>query len=79
MEWPCAQKLLHEEKACPKCQAVNIFASGDRDKVRGPFDLNTILVINETYVGKWGLIFAREHKLLTNDIVDGFGNVFVRT
>ena len=57
---------------------VNMFAGGDRDEVRGLFNLNTLVVINETHVGKRGLVITREHKARTNDIIDSFGNVFVR-
>ena len=42
------------------------------------FNLDTIVVIDETHVRKGRLVFARESEVLANDIIDSFGNVLVR-
>ena len=54
-----------------------MFASRDRDKVRRLFNVNTIVVINKTCIGKRRLVFTREHEVFASDRVDCFGSILV--
>ena len=42
------------------------------------FNLDAIVVVDETHVSKGKLVFARESEALANDIINSFGNVLVR-
>ena len=57
---------------------IDVFGSQNGDKIRGLLDLNTVLVVDKTRVGKRMLILTREHEVFANNIVDGFGNVLIR-
>ena len=56
--------------------AINVFASGNGDKVRGLHYLDAIAIINKAHAGKQSFFFTREHMVFTNDIVYSFGNIF---
>ena len=42
------------------------------------FNLDSIIVVYETHIGKGWFVFAGKSKTLPDDIVDSLGNVFVR-
>ena len=42
-------------------------------------NLNAIVVIKESHLSKGRLVFPRESEAPANDIIDSFGNVFIRT
>ena len=58
--------------------AIDIFASRNGDEVRGLLNLDTIVIIDETHVGKIRFVLSREHEVLANDIIDSFGSSFIR-
>ena len=41
-------------------------------------NLDAIVVVDKTHVGKRRFVFPREHEALANDIIDSFGNVLIR-
>ena len=58
--------------------AIDVFGGRNRDKSGGLFNLDAIVVVNESHVSKGRLVFAGKSKTLSDDIVDSLGNVFVR-
>ena len=57
---------------------INVFTSQDGDKVGGLLDLDAVVVIYKPHVGKRRLVFSRQHEGLSNNVIDGLSNVFVR-
>ena len=60
--------------------------SRNGNKVRGLLNLTAIVIVNKAHVivnkahvGKQGLVFTRNHKAFTNDIIDSVGNVLIGT
>ena len=58
--------------------AIDIFCGGNRDKSGGLLDLDSVIVIDETHVGKGRLVFTGKSKTFSDDIIDSLGNAFVR-
>ena len=57
---------------------VDVFYSGDGNGITGLFTLYIVVIIEESHVSKWGVFFTRKHKQLAHDVVDSFGNLFIR-
>ena len=57
---------------------IDILSRRNGDKVRELLNLDPVVVVDETHVGKGSSVFSRESEAFANDIIGSFGNVFIR-